>query len=324
MLPEILWLAIGVVAGFVMTFIFNRKKAKELNGYIEREKEMFSGRECCYDARNLNDNFECEHGFLIDTERFEKKFLKNDLKGLNAFYEDDWAIIRFHLELNDVDDLLKNSPRAIGRHTKIICEKIKCGETVRIPKGFIAGEKIMSITEHGKVEVYSKEEDRKVDHLLSGVNTTSSGEDSRSIDECLCLPNGRVVCSSSVGNLCGVHEPPGKIAVREYNRRSRKEDEDNSQPSNVPIYYDEEAKIYIWERLTPQEQKMISKEDVGEVVNIELEYIEKNGELDEKGIVFIQREAEKNGKNYSLLDIKKITNTENGYLEKIGAIKTEV
>jgi hypothetical protein len=352
-----------VCIGLAACLILVRKKLKELKSYIKNDEKMFD------EGSNSNIKsdmsfFDKEPGFLIDVDGFRSIDLRENLKGLNAFYEDEWAIIKFHLEMNDVKKFLQGSP-ATDRHIEIIRKKIKQRETVRIPQGFISNQKIISILEFGNAEVFSKEENRKLGYVLMGTRIEDVKDmSSCSINEYLCFPNGRVICCTSVGSLCDVHTPEdsnnqeeekeehmqeriedeslsfiyneeeafvekycdgheltGKILVKEYNRRTKREDDDNFQPPKVPIYYEEEAQLYIWERLKPQDQKRISKEIVGEIISLELDYINRTGGLTEEGFSFIQMELGEKGENCSLFDIEVIISIENGYLEKIGAIE---
>ncbi len=206
---ETTYLVSGLCIGLVVSFILGYKRLKELKSYIKNDEKMFDERDGG-GIKFRKSFFDRESGYLIDVKGFRKIDLKENVKGLNAFYEDDWAVIKFHLEMNDVEEFLNGSSFATDRHIKIIREKIKKGEIVRVPQCFIKNEKITSIVEDGNAEIHSKEEDEKVKYLLEGMRTEDSA-----IMTYLCLPNGRVVCCTYAGSFDGMSVSDDETIERE-------------------------------------------------------------------------------------------------------------
>lgn len=62
----------------------------------------------------------------------------------------------------------------------------------------------------------------------------------------------------------------------------------------------------------------MTKDDVFAIIELEFQYQQNNGDVDDKVVSFIQEESVKSNKNYTAEEINKVIELESLYLKKIG------
>lgn len=195
---EILWIFIGFIFGSIITpWLFFRKKMEELTYHRAKELEMFNP---------IEKTILPEENGTIETENLTKIYLEKASNKLNAAYENDLIVINFNLGIEMLSQIFDLSPLARDRYMRIVKKKIERGEAITIPQGILDIKKLEPIFRKGAISIYSKEDKKYLDYILTGKrNISLTHSNAEAIEIYYCLPNGKVISKISAGFVCGIH-----------------------------------------------------------------------------------------------------------------------
>ena len=187
---EIILIITGFIIGSIVTSkLFMKKKMDELEYYRNNELRMFDSNSQEHEEE-VNDE--------VNTKNFISIFLHVDLPELNAIYENNSVIVKFHIDKDSISEFMHVSTTLQERYAKNIQTRFANGEMVKIPKDIIAEDKLRFLLRTGTVEVYSKDNNKQTYEILYGHNNINLGT-AIAMNEYYCLPNGKIILAQNTG-----------------------------------------------------------------------------------------------------------------------------